>query len=60
MAVYRPELNTLLVHAGVPPQWDPLLTIKLAREVEQTLRGPGCANFMRGLYGDEPARWSPT
>ncbi len=60
MAVYRPELNTLLVHAGVAPQWDPLLTIKLAREVEQALRGPGCANFMRGLYGDEPARWSPT
>ena len=60
MAVYRPELNTLVVHAGVPPQWDPLLTIKLAREVEQSLRGPGCANYIRGLYGDEPARWSPT
>jgi bis(5'-nucleosyl)-tetraphosphatase (symmetrical) len=59
LAVYRPELNTLLVHAGVPPQWDPLLVIKLAREVEQVLRGPHCANYIRGLYGDEPARWSP-
>ena len=59
LAVYRPELNTLLVHAGVAPQWDPLLTIKLAREVEQVLRGPHCASYIRGLYGDEPARWSP-
>lgn len=60
MAVYRPELNTLMVHAGVAPQWDPLLTIKLAREVEQALRGPDCASFISGLYGDEPARWSPS
>lgn len=59
LAVYRPELNTLLVHAGVAPQWDPLLTIKLAREVEQALRGPHCADYIRDLYGDEPARWSP-
>jgi bis(5'-nucleosyl)-tetraphosphatase (symmetrical) len=59
LAAYRPELNALLVHAGVPPQWDPLLTIKLAREVEQVLRGPHCASYIRGLYGDEPACWSP-
>ncbi len=58
MAIYRPELNTLLVHAGVAPQWDPLLTIKLAREVEQVLRGPDCAAFISGMYGDEPRRWS--
>jgi bis(5'-nucleosyl)-tetraphosphatase (symmetrical) len=59
LAVYRPELNTLLVHAGVAPQWDPLLTIKLAREVEQALRGPHGASYIRDLYGDEPTRWSP-
>ena len=59
LAHYRPELNTLMVHAGVPPQWDPLLTIKLAREVEQALRGRDCAAFMRDLYGEQPDRWSP-
>jgi bis(5'-nucleosyl)-tetraphosphatase (symmetrical) len=59
LAHYRPEMNTLMVHAGVPPQWDPLLTVKLAREVEQALRGKGCADFLQALYGDEPARWSP-
>jgi len=59
LAHYRPELNTLMVHAGVPPQWDPLLTIKLAREVEQALRGPHCVGYIGELYGEQPARWSP-
>ena len=58
LAHYRPELNTLMVHAGVPPQWDPLLTIKLAREVEQALRGRHCAEYIRDLYGEQPDRWS--
>jgi bis(5'-nucleosyl)-tetraphosphatase (symmetrical) len=59
LAHYRPEINTLLVHAGVPAPWNPLLTIKLAREVEQTLRGPDCADYLRDLYGEEPSRWLP-
>jgi bis(5'-nucleosyl)-tetraphosphatase (symmetrical) len=59
LAHYCPELNTLMVHAGVPPQWDPLLTVKLAREVEQVLRGRLCAAYVHDLYGEQPARWSP-
>lgn len=58
MAHYRPDLNTLMVHAGVAPAWDPLQTVKLAREVEQALRGEDCAAFLASMYGDEPARWS--
>lgn len=59
LAHYRPELNTLMVHAGIHPRWDPLLTVKLAREVEQALRGPDWRTLMKGLYGDRPAQWSP-
>jgi bis(5'-nucleosyl)-tetraphosphatase (symmetrical) len=59
LAHYRPELNTLMVHAGVPPQWDPLLTIKLAREVEQVLRGRHCAEYIKDLYGEQPSLWTP-
>lgn len=59
LAYYRPELNTLMVHAGVAPEWNPLLTIKLAREVESALRGPHCAEYIRDLYGEKPARWTP-
>ena len=59
LAHYRPDLNTLMVHAGVAQKWDPLQTVKLAREAEHVLRGPECASFLRQMYGDEPSRWSP-
>jgi len=56
---YRPDLNTLMVHAGVAPAWDPLLAVKLAREVETVLRGDGWAAFLAQMYGNQPDRWSP-
>ena len=59
LAHYRPDLNTLMVHAGVAPEWDPLQTVKLAREVERVLRGSDCARFLGEMYGDQPDRWSP-
>lgn len=58
LAVYRPEMNTLMVHAGVYRGWDPLQTVKLAREVERTLRGDDYAEFFAGMYGGEPSAWS--
>ena len=58
LAVYRPEMNTLMVHAGVYLGWDPLQTVKLAREVERTLRGDDYAAFFAAMYGGEPAAWS--
>lgn len=59
LAHYRPDLNTLMVHAGVIPEWDAAAAVAHAREVEQALQGPGCATFMHSIYGDQPARWSP-
>lgn len=58
LAHYRPELNTLLVHAGVHVRWDALQVVKLAREVEAALRGDGYAHFLAGMYGHEPDDWS--
>jgi bis(5'-nucleosyl)-tetraphosphatase (symmetrical) len=58
LAHYRPDLNTLMVHAGVPPEWDPLQTVKLAREVESVLRGSGYGGFLTAMYGNQPDRWS--
>ncbi|MBM4197706.1 MAG: symmetrical bis(5'-nucleosyl)-tetraphosphatase [Gammaproteobacteria bacterium] len=55
---YRPDLNTLMVHAGVPPAWDPLTAVKRAREVEAELGGKRIREFLRGLYGNKPDRWS--
>lgn len=59
LALYRPEMNTLMVHAGVYRTWDPLQTVKLAREVEQVLGGNDYAAFLAEMYGGEPSSWSP-
>lgn len=48
----------LLVHAGVPPQWDVAQTLALAHEVEAVLRGADLAAFLGLMYGNQPARWS--
>ncbi len=58
LAHYSPNLNTLMVHAGVIPEWNPLQIIKLAREVESVLRGPSSGEFLAAMYGDGPARWA--
>jgi bis(5'-nucleosyl)-tetraphosphatase (symmetrical) len=59
LAHYRADLQTMMVHAGIPPAWDPLLTVKLAREVEAVLRGGLATAFLTRLYGDQPDTWSP-
>ncbi|MDB5989469.1 MAG: symmetrical bis(5-nucleosyl)-tetraphosphatase [Herbaspirillum sp.] len=58
---YRPmamfEQNYLMMHAGVVPQWTALQTMELAHEVETALRGPDWVDFLRQMYGTEPAKW---
>lgn len=49
--------EVLMVHAGVLPCWTAQQTLALAREVEQTLRGPGFGNFLAQMYGNQPSRW---
>jgi len=58
LAIYRPELTTLMVHAGVHRSWDPLQTIKLARKVEKALRADDHPKFLRAMYGSRPTDWS--
>jgi len=47
----------LLVHAGVPPQWDVATTLALAGEVESHLRSDDLHEFLAVMYGNEPSRW---
>ena len=60
--IHRPlihhEHGYTMVHAGIPPQWSIKKAIKRAREVEAVLRGPDCVEFLRNMYGNEPAVWS--
>lgn len=50
--------NFLMVHAGVLPDWTVDQTLSLAAEVEKKLRGPKWKQFLKNLWGNEPARWS--
>ncbi|MBS1169351.1 MAG: apaH [Burkholderiaceae bacterium] len=51
------ENGHLFVHAGVLPQWSMDKTLALAREVETVLQGPHWVDFLREMYGNQPAKW---
>ncbi|MGH8807929.1 MAG: symmetrical bis(5'-nucleosyl)-tetraphosphatase, partial [Noviherbaspirillum sp.] len=51
------EDGHLLVHAGVLPQWTAQQTMELAHEVETVLRGPNWVEFLKQMYGNQPAKW---
>jgi bis(5'-nucleosyl)-tetraphosphatase (symmetrical) len=51
------ENGYAMVHAGLLPQWTISQAAALAREVEAALRAPGYRQFLRDMYGNEPARW---
>ena len=57
MAVH--EHGWLMLHAGVAPQWDLELTLRLAREVERHLQSDTLVDFLKVMYGNEPTRWTP-
>lgn len=58
---YRPLMhydtvqNYVLIHAGLPPQWDLATAKSRAQEVEGVLRGHGFNELMQDLYGNHPA-----
>ena len=50
----------LMVHAGVPPQWDATQTLACAAEVERKLRSKDLHAFLPQMYGNQPACWDDT
>lgn len=60
LAHYDAQLGFLLVHAGLPPQWDRGVALACAREVESVLRGNAYRDLLEQMYGNEPSRWDPT
>jgi bis(5'-nucleosyl)-tetraphosphatase (symmetrical) len=58
LAWYDPAHDVLVVHAGLPPQWDVGDTLRAAATVEATLCNEDALKaFLPHMYGDEPARW---
>ncbi len=51
------SLNYLLVHAGVPPQWDLDQALSYAQEISDMLQGPNFRDFLVNLHGNLPDQW---
>ena len=54
---YDAKLNFLMVHAGLPPQWNLQQALACADEVEKVLRSPDYREFLAAMFGNEPCLW---
>ncbi len=51
----------LVVHAGIPPQWDRQQALQEAHYVEQVLRSSRIGEFVsEKMLGNKPLKWKPT
>ena len=53
-------LGATLVHAGIHPHWSLAEATALAEELHAILPGRRFERFVTRMYGDAPARWSPS
>jgi len=49
----------VMTHAGLPPQWSIARASELAAEAEAVLRSDNVDDFLRVMYGNLPARFTP-
>ena len=54
---HDPVLDFVMLHAGLPPQWDLDTARACAGEVETVLRGDGRREYFMRMYGNQPNRW---
>ena len=59
LAHYSKKLNTLMVHAGIPPSWSVRKTLDRASEAETVLKSDDYVSFLEVMYGNQPDKWSP-
>lgn len=55
---HDPDTKLTMVHAGIYPHWDLKQAQEHARELEDILKSERYHDFLRVMYGNEPARWS--
>lgn len=57
--VYRaPAGDYIMSHAGIPHLWSSDQALALSRELQDLLLSEHVDEFLRQMYGNEPARWS--
>jgi bis(5'-nucleosyl)-tetraphosphatase (symmetrical) len=57
---YDQTFNTLLVHAGIAPQWRIEKAFALAKEVETILQSEQAPDFFAHMFGNKPDLWDDT
>jgi bis(5'-nucleosyl)-tetraphosphatase (symmetrical) len=57
LACWHDDTQTLLIHAGLPPQWTAPQALALAREVSAVLQSAEGDALLDQLYGNEPDHW---
>ena len=60
LAHFDKNINTILVHAGIPGQWTIQKTLQYASEAENILQGQSYAELLIEMYGNLPNQWSST
>ena len=56
---YDVGLDFVMVHAGLPPQWDLETARACANQVEDVLRSEAHIDYLMHMYGNKPDRWDP-
>ena len=51
------ETGFVMIHAGLPPQWDLTQAMTMAREVESVLRSDQSHELLLHMYGNKPEKW---
>jgi len=54
---YSPDINWVMVHAGVYPWWSLAESLDLAAEVSRALKGCDAKVFLENMYGNAPTQW---
>ena len=55
---HDPQLDWLMVHAGLLAEWDLATAKRCAHELETQLRSDNYVEFIANIYGDKPTQWS--
>lgn len=54
---HDPELDYVMVHASIAPNWTLAVAEELSREVETVMQSPSAKEFFSHLYGNHPDHW---
>lgn len=58
LLIYLQEFNSIIVHAGIYPQWSLTQALNYAHEIEQALQQSNDLHILRDAFGNQPAAWS--